>query len=185
MKLLTRSMIVAVALAGVLAGAATPASAIVGGRDATQSYDGMTAAQIAYWDDVFAKTVATAEWKQELERSQLEQHYLDSKSARGFLDAEYGRIADIMKQISLANAQIIGSCNFVLEPLRPFVSASQMEVVYNGCVGQAVSPACARPQTIGVIGRIAWMTSAFLSRTASASKEIGGSMAVSDSSWNM
>jgi hypothetical protein len=41
----------------------------------------MTAAQIAYWDDVFAKTVATAEWKQELERSQLEQHYLDPAHA--------------------------------------------------------------------------------------------------------
>ncbi len=65
----------------------------------------MTAAQIAYWDDVFAKTVATAEWKEELERTQLEQHYLDSKNARGFLDSEYGRIADIMKKISLANAQ--------------------------------------------------------------------------------
>jgi Tripartite tricarboxylate transporter family receptor len=50
---------------------------IVGPRD-------MTAAQIAYWDDVFAKTVATAEWKEELERTQLEQHYLDSKTARGF-----------------------------------------------------------------------------------------------------
>ncbi len=71
---------------------------IVGPKD-------MTPAQIAYWDDVFAKTVATAEWKQELERSQLEQHYLASGPARGFLDAEYGRIADIMKQISLANAQ--------------------------------------------------------------------------------
>jgi putative tricarboxylic transport membrane protein len=71
---------------------------IVGPKD-------MTAAQIAYWDDVFAKTVATAEWKQELERTQLEQHYLDSKTARGFLDAEYGRIADIMKKISLANQQ--------------------------------------------------------------------------------
>jgi putative tricarboxylic transport membrane protein len=71
---------------------------IVGPKD-------MTAAQIAYWDDVFAKTIATAEWKQELERSQLEQHYLDSKNAHGFLDAEYGRIADIMRKISLANQQ--------------------------------------------------------------------------------
>ena len=31
---------------------------------------------------------------------------------------------------------------------------------------------------------MAWMTSAFLSRTASASKEIGGSIAVIASSWN-
>ena len=33
------------------------------------------------------------------------------------------------------------------------------------------------------IGWIAWMTSAFLERTASASKEIGGSIAVIASSW--
>jgi secreted trypsin-like serine protease len=48
MKLLTRSTIVAVTLAGMMAGAASPASAIVGGRDATQSYDGMTAARIVF-----------------------------------------------------------------------------------------------------------------------------------------
>ncbi len=48
MKLLKRSIIVAVALAVMLAGAATPASAIVGGREATQSYDGMTAAEIVF-----------------------------------------------------------------------------------------------------------------------------------------
>jgi glycosyltransferase involved in cell wall biosynthesis len=86
--------------------------------------------------------------------------------------------------ISLGSAQIIGSCNFVLEPLRPFMGPSQMEVVYNGVavagetacptlldqldkpdgmsqpdkldqrVGQAVSPA-RLPHTIGMIGRIA------------------------------
>ena len=86
--------------------------------------------------------------------------------------------------ISLGSAQVIGSCNFVLEPLRPFVGPGQMEVVYNGVaaagetacptllgqlngldgtsepdnldqrVGQAVSPA-RLPQTIGMIGRIA------------------------------
>ena len=66
---------------------------------------GMTPAQIAYWDDVFAKTVATAEWKEELARAQLAPHYLDSSDARPFLDAEYRRIADIMRRISLANAQ--------------------------------------------------------------------------------
>ncbi len=48
MRNLKRSTIVAVALAGIVAGAASPASAIVGGRDATQSYDGMTAAQIVF-----------------------------------------------------------------------------------------------------------------------------------------
>ena len=48
MRNLKRSMIVAVALAGIVAGAAGPASAIVGGRDATRSYDGMTSARIVF-----------------------------------------------------------------------------------------------------------------------------------------
>jgi len=63
---------------------------------------GMTPAQIAYWDDVFARTVASPEWKQEIERSQLEEHYLDSGRMRGFLDVEYGKLAEIMRKISLA-----------------------------------------------------------------------------------
>ena len=63
---------------------------------------GMTAAQIAFWDDVFAKTVASAEWKQELARSQLAEHYLDSRQMRGFLDVEHDKLAAIMRKISLA-----------------------------------------------------------------------------------
>ena len=66
---------------------------------------GMTAAQVAYWDDVFSRTVATPEWKQELARSQLEEHYLDSNRVRGFLEVEHDRLADIMRKISLANPQ--------------------------------------------------------------------------------
>jgi glycosyltransferase involved in cell wall biosynthesis len=34
--------------------------------------------------------------------------------------------------IALANAQVIGSCHFVLEPLRPFIGSSRIEVVYSG-----------------------------------------------------
>jgi glycosyltransferase involved in cell wall biosynthesis len=65
------------------------------------------------------------------------------------------RYAAVLAGISLANAQVIGSCSFVLEPLRPFVGSSRMEVVYGGCVDSPVSPARVRPPTIGVIGRIA------------------------------
>ncbi|RSM51574.1 hypothetical protein DMB66_41630 [Actinoplanes sp. ATCC 53533] len=43
MNLLKRSMIAAVTLGGLLTAGATPASAIVGGQDASQSYPGMTA----------------------------------------------------------------------------------------------------------------------------------------------
>jgi hypothetical protein len=46
MNLLKRSTIVAAVLAGALASAATPASAIVGGHDATQAYPGMAAMSV-------------------------------------------------------------------------------------------------------------------------------------------
>lgn len=48
MKLLKRSMIVAATLGAVLAVAGTPASAIVGGRDASQNYPGMAALSVLY-----------------------------------------------------------------------------------------------------------------------------------------
>jgi hypothetical protein len=48
MNILTRSMIAAVTLGGLLTAAATPASAIVGGRDASQTYPGMTALSVSY-----------------------------------------------------------------------------------------------------------------------------------------
>jgi len=59
--------------------------------------------------------------------------------------------------ISLANARVIGSCNFVLEPLRPFVGSSRMEIVYNGCADfpQQVGTQERSSFAIGVIGRIA------------------------------
>lgn len=48
MRLLKRSMITAATLAGILAAAATPAAAIVGGQDATQTYPGMTFVSVLY-----------------------------------------------------------------------------------------------------------------------------------------
>ena len=46
--LLQRSMITVVALAGILAATASPAAAIVGGQDATQTYPGTTFVSALY-----------------------------------------------------------------------------------------------------------------------------------------
>jgi secreted trypsin-like serine protease len=48
MKLLTRSMVTAATLAGIVAAAATPAAAIVGGHNATRAYPGMTFVGVLY-----------------------------------------------------------------------------------------------------------------------------------------
>jgi glycosyltransferase involved in cell wall biosynthesis len=58
--------------------------------------------------------------------------------------------------MSLSSATVIGSCQFVLEPLRPFVGSGQIELVYNGVeksLDAARTSACAT--RIGVLGRIA------------------------------
>ena len=70
------------------------------------------------------------------------------------------RYAAALAGISLARAQVIGSCNFVLEPLRPFVGSSRIEVVYSGC-SPATRVCVDIPQKqeslryIGLIGRMA------------------------------
>jgi putative tricarboxylic transport membrane protein len=63
---------------------------------------GMTPEQIQYWDDVFAKTVATPEWKEEIERSQLTSHYLPSREAGEFLAAENDKLTNVMSKLGLS-----------------------------------------------------------------------------------
>jgi secreted trypsin-like serine protease len=59
MNLLTRSMLVAATIGGILTAAATPASAIVDGRDASQTYPGMAALSVLYPGLGTAKCAAT------------------------------------------------------------------------------------------------------------------------------
>ncbi len=63
---------------------------------------GMTPEQIAYWDDIFAKTVATPEWKEETKRSQLVSHYLHSHDTGQFLATENDKLTAIMSKLGLA-----------------------------------------------------------------------------------
>jgi putative tricarboxylic transport membrane protein len=62
----------------------------------------MTAEQIQYWDGVLAKTVETQEWKDEVQRSQLTDHYLASHEAGEFLAAENDKLVGIMRKLGLA-----------------------------------------------------------------------------------
>jgi tripartite-type tricarboxylate transporter receptor subunit TctC len=62
----------------------------------------MTPEQIQYWDDLFAKTMETPEWKEEIERSQLTSHYLPSRETGTFLAAENEKLTDIMNKLGLS-----------------------------------------------------------------------------------
>jgi len=68
---------------------------LVGPRDMTED-------QIAYWNDVLARTVKTDEWRQEVERQQLTDHYLDSADMALFLAAQNTALAEIMTKLGLA-----------------------------------------------------------------------------------
>jgi len=63
---------------------------------------GMTAEQIQYWDGVLAKTVATPEWKEEVERAQLTGHYLPSHETGAFLASENAKLSGVMGTLGLS-----------------------------------------------------------------------------------
>jgi putative tricarboxylic transport membrane protein len=62
---------------------------------------GMTADQIRYWDEVLAKTAQSPSWQEEMKKSQLVEHYLDSKAAGAFLEAENKKLSEIMGRLGL------------------------------------------------------------------------------------
>jgi putative tricarboxylic transport membrane protein len=63
---------------------------------------GMTPEQVQYWDGVFAKTVATPEWKEEVERAQLTNHYLPSHETGAFLGSENTKLSGVMGTLGLS-----------------------------------------------------------------------------------
>jgi putative tricarboxylic transport membrane protein len=62
---------------------------------------GLTAAQIAYWDGVLGKTVATKDWKDHIERTQLTYRYLDSGQSRDFITAQNETVRGILTSLGL------------------------------------------------------------------------------------
>ncbi|NBR29128.1 MAG: hypothetical protein EBT83_12065 [Betaproteobacteria bacterium] len=63
---------------------------------------GMTAAQVAFWDDVLGRATKSEDWKRELERSQIENVYRNSAETAKFWKAEYEETKAILTEIGLA-----------------------------------------------------------------------------------
>ena len=68
--------------------------AIVGPR-------GMTQPQVAYWENVLARVVASDEWKQMLERDSLENDFLKSGETRSQLKVEQDELKAVMGDLGL------------------------------------------------------------------------------------
>ena len=63
---------------------------------------GLNAAQTAYWEDVFAKAVATEEWRKSLEAQYWEGNFLRSQEFRKYLEHDYNQTRAIMSDLGLA-----------------------------------------------------------------------------------
>jgi putative tricarboxylic transport membrane protein len=61
----------------------------------------MTAAQLAYWDQVFAKVVQSDDYKKEVERNLADPIYLSSRDARKFWDKEYDDLKGLIVDLGL------------------------------------------------------------------------------------
>jgi putative tricarboxylic transport membrane protein len=63
---------------------------------------GWTAAQTAYWEDVFAKMVDTDEWRSEVARSGGVPHFMRSRELGAYFESEYARFKAILTEVGLA-----------------------------------------------------------------------------------
>lgn len=63
---------------------------------------GLNAAQIAYWDQVMAKLAQTDEWKKDLENTQAENTYMNSRDVRKYLDNEYAELKSLLTAMGMA-----------------------------------------------------------------------------------
>jgi putative tricarboxylic transport membrane protein len=62
---------------------------------------GLTAAQIAFWDDALSKVSESAEWKKNLEEGDITQQFLRSREFAQYLDGEYAATRAAMADLGL------------------------------------------------------------------------------------
>ena len=63
---------------------------------------GWSPAQIAYWESVFAKTVGTDEWKNEVDRAGGVSHYMGSRELAAYFDTQYAQFRAVLTDLGLA-----------------------------------------------------------------------------------
>jgi putative tricarboxylic transport membrane protein len=63
---------------------------------------GLSQAQIAYWEQVFAKLVTTDEWKRDMDRNFWSDFYMGSRDSRAFLEKENATLRTLLTDLGLA-----------------------------------------------------------------------------------
>ena len=65
----------------------------------------LTAPQVAFWDQAFARVVRSEEWKQDLDENGWAEDFKASAETRKHLDAEYDLLAKILAELGMVGKQ--------------------------------------------------------------------------------
>ena len=63
---------------------------------------GISEAQVAYWDQVFAAATASEEWRKEVEKNYWAVNYLPSREVRKYWDQQYRELEEVLTELGLA-----------------------------------------------------------------------------------
>lgn len=63
---------------------------------------GLTLAQVAFWEDVFAKITQSEEWKSEIEKAGGVNHYMGSRELRKYFETQHAEFRAILSDLGLA-----------------------------------------------------------------------------------
>jgi putative tricarboxylic transport membrane protein len=66
---------------------------------------GLNAAQLAYWEGVFARLAESEEWKQELAKHQWHGGRMTPSQNKAFLDEEYGKFRAVLTDLGMVKAR--------------------------------------------------------------------------------
>ena len=66
---------------------------------------GMTAPQVAYWEQVFAKSVEHAQWKQYLQQNAWEWGYKNAKETAAYIRQDYDMSKRLLTELGMAKSQ--------------------------------------------------------------------------------
>jgi putative tricarboxylic transport membrane protein len=75
---------------------------VMGGWRALVGPKGLTAAQVAFWENVLRKATATKEWKEDLEKNYWSNDFVTSGQFRKDLDKDYADMKAVLTEIGLA-----------------------------------------------------------------------------------
>lgn len=75
---------------------------VMGGWRALVGPKGLTAAQVAYWEEVLRKATATKEWKEDLEKNYWSDDFVTSAQFRKDLAKDYADMKVVLSELGLA-----------------------------------------------------------------------------------